>query len=170
MSLIGSMVTGFQGLRAEIGGAPAPWDDYWYGPIGSGSVAGIRITPENAKRLGTVVAAVAAKCRAIGTLPCFLYMDKADGKALAKSHPYFNLLFKRPNAMQTAFEFYEMLQGHVELRGNGYAELLTDSRGVVGEMVPMHPDRVTVEVLDNGRLRYRYNDPLTRTTRTLSRK
>lgn len=167
MSLISSMLTGFRGLRAEIGGAPAPWDDFWYGSVGAGSVSGMRVTPENAKRLGTVVAAVSAKCRAIGTLPCFLYRDMADGKALAKKHPYFSLLYKRPNSMQTAFEFYEMLQGHVELRGNAYAELLTDSRGVVGEMVPMHPDRVTVELLDNGRLRYRYNDPLTRTTRVL---
>ena len=167
MSLISSMVTGFQGLRADVGGSPAPWDDYWYGPVGARSSSGIRVTPENAKRLGTVVAAVSAKCRAIGTLPCFLFMDKDDGKSLAKKHPYFNLLWKRPNSIQTAFEFYEMLQGHVELRGNGYAEMMMDSHGVVGEMVPMHPDRVTPEVLDNGRLRYRYNDPLTGTTRIL---
>jgi HK97 family phage portal protein len=169
VSLISSMLTGFRGLRAEIGGAPAPWDDFWYGSVGAGSVSGMRVTPENAKRLGTVVAAVSAKCRAIGTLPCFLYTEVAgqDGKVLAKKHPYYNLLFRRPNSMQTAFEYYEMLQGHLELRGNAYSELLTDSRGVVGEMVPMHPDRVTPELLDNGRLRYRYNDPLTRTTRIL---
>lgn len=169
MSLISSMVNGFIGLRAEMGGAPAPWSDFWYGPAAQSASSGMRVSPDTVKRLGTVVAAVSAKARAMGTLPCFLYTDAPgnDGHMLAKKHPYFNLLHKRPNSIQTAFDFYEMMQGHLELRGNAYAELMTDSHGVIGEMVPMHPDRVTIEQLRNGMLRYRYNDPLTGNTRYL---
>ncbi len=163
-----TLLRGARGLRAELGGAPAPWDDYWYSAIGAPSVSGMRVSAESAKRLGTVIACVGAKARAIGVLPCFVYVDlPGGGKKIVKNHPLYKLLHYRPNSMQTAFEFYEMLQGHVELRGNGYAEILTSSRGEIGELVPMHPDHVKIEVLSDSTLRYQYSDPLTRTTRTL---
>jgi HK97 family phage portal protein len=162
------MIRGARGLRADLGGAPAPWDDYWYSPVGAPSVSGMRVSAESAKRLGTVIACVSAKARALGVLPCFIYMDlPGGGKQLVRKHPLFNLLHTCPNSMQTAMEFYEMMQGHLELRGNAYAEIMSSSRGIIGELVPMHPDHVQVELLSNGTLRYRYNDPLTRTTRTL---
>jgi HK97 family phage portal protein len=60
------------------------------------------------------------------------------------------------------------MQSHVELRGNAYAEKIPGPRGPVDQLIPMHPDRVTVEVLkDSGRLRYIYNDPLTGGNRVL---
>ncbi len=171
MSLVSSMVSGFQGLRADvggIGGAPAPWDDYWYSAVGSPSVAGMRITPDTVKRLSTVIACVSAKGRALGVLPCLIYVDlPGGGKKVVRNHPNFKLLHTRPNSMQTGFEYYQMMQGHIELRGNAYSEILTSSRGEIGELIPMHPDRVRVEVLSNGALRYQYSDPLTGTTRTL---
>lgn len=168
MSIAGRLLNGAYGLRADLGGAPAPWDDYWYGPVGMSSVSGMRVTAETSKRLGTVIAAVSAKSRAIGVLPCLIFVDMpGGGKQLVRNHPNFRLLHSRPNSMQTAFDFYEMMQGHLELRGNAYAEILSSSRGVIGELVPMHPDKVRVELLSTGRLRYIYSDPLTRTTRTL---
>jgi hypothetical protein len=87
------MVSGFQGLRADvggIGGAPAPWDDYWYSAVGSPSVAGMRITPDTVKRLSTVIACVSAKGRALGVLPCLIYVDlPGGGKKVVRNHPYF---------------------------------------------------------------------------------
>jgi HK97 family phage portal protein len=78
------------------------------------------------------------------------------------------VLYSRPNDHQTAFEFKQMMQAHVELRGNAYAEILPGPRGAVDQLIPMHPDRVTVEVLKpSGKLRYAYNDPLTNQTRRL---
>jgi HK97 family phage portal protein len=168
---LGSALLGFTGILADvggIGGAPAPWDDYWYSPLGAPSVAGMRITPDTVKRLSTVIAAVSAKGRALGVNPCLIYRDlSGGGKTIVRKHPNFRLLHDRPNDMQTAYEYFQMLQGHVELRGNAYSEILTSSRGVIGELIPMHPDRVHVEMLPNGTLRYQYNDPLTRNTRTL---
>jgi HK97 family phage portal protein len=168
---VGSALLGFGGLLADvagIGGAPAPWDDYWYSPIGSPSVAGMRITPDTVKRLSTVIAAVSAKGRALGVNPCLIYADlPGGGKTVLRKHPNFRLLHDRPNDMQTAYEYFQMLQGHVELRGNAYSEILTSSRGEIGELIPMHPDNVHVEMLPNGRLRYQYDDPLKRQVRTL---
>jgi HK97 family phage portal protein len=130
--------------------------------------SGMRISADSVKRLSTVIACVGAKARAIGVLPCLIYSDlPGGGKKVVKQHPLFAVLHSRPNSMQDAFEFYQMLQGHVELRGNAFAEILSDSRGVIQELLPMHPDRVRVEMLSNGRLRYVYNDPLTNQTRIL---
>lgn len=168
MAIVSTLVQGFNGLRAEVGGAPAPWDDFWYGPTGMPSVSGMRISADSVKRLSTVIACVSAKGRALGVLPCLIYTDlPGGGKKVVRDHPYFRLLHSRPNDLQTAFEFYQMLQGHVELRGNAYAEILTSSRGLIGELIPMHPDHVRVETLSTGRLRYIYNDPLTHNTRVL---
>lgn len=168
MSIAAYLVRGFQGLRADVGGAPAPWDDFWYSPVGAPSVTGMRISADSAKRLSTVIAAVTARGRSLGSMPCLIYTDiDGGGKKLVRQHPLFNVLHSRPNSLQTAYEFYQMQNGHVDLRGNGYAEILTSSRGIIGELVPMHPDRVRVETLSTGKLRYVYNDPLTNTTRTL---
>jgi HK97 family phage portal protein len=54
----------------------------------------------------------------------------------------------------TASEFWEMLMGHLCLRGNGYAYVERDAGEVVA-LWPLHPDRVTIEVSDR-RLIYVY--------------
>jgi HK97 family phage portal protein len=64
------------------------------------------------------------------------------------------VLHDQPNEQQTAMEFKDMLTGHVLLRGNGYAQILPGPRGPVDQLIPIHPDRVTVEKLPSGRLRY----------------
>lgn len=169
MSLIESISRGAFGLRADVSGTPAPWDDYWYNPIGAGSASGMRVTAESAKRLAIVIACVGAKARQLAMLPCKIYTDLAGGgKRVVANHPIYDVLYQRPNSQQTAFEFKQMMEGHVELRGNAYAEIVPGPRGPVDQLVPMHPDRVQVEVLrGSGRLRYIYNDPLTNQTRTL---
>jgi HK97 family phage portal protein len=169
VSMIDSITRGALGFRADVGGTPAPWDDYWYTPLGLASSTGMRITPETAKRVAAVLACVGIIARNLGMLPCKIYTDMPDGgKKLVDHHPVYDVLYSRPNDHQTAFEFKQMMQAHVELRGNAYAEILPGPRGAVDQLIPMHPDRVMVEVMKpSGRLRYVYNDPLTNSTRRL---
>lgn len=169
MSLIQNISRGAIGFRADVGGSPAPWDDYWYNPVGVASATGMRITPDTAMRVAAVLACVGLLARNIGMLPCKIYSETPDGgKKLVDHHPVYDVLYSRPNDHQTAFEFKQMMQAHVELRGNAYAEILPGPRGAVDQLIPMHPDRVTVEILKpSGKLRYTYNDPLTNQTRRL---
>jgi len=170
MGLIESVSRGALGLRADISGTPAPWDDYWYNPVGGNSASGIRITEASAKQVATVLACVGVIGRNLGMMPCKIYTEAPDGsKRMVDHHPLYDVLYSRPNDQQTAFEFKQMMQGHLELRGNAYAEILPGPRGAVDQLIPMHPDRVRVErIKSTGRLLYRYNDPLTGTTRTLA--
>lgn len=169
MSLIQSISRGAIGFRADVGGSPAPWDDYWYNPVGIASATGMRITPDTAMRVAAVLACVGLLARNIGMLPCKIYTETSDGgKKLVDHHPVYDVLYSRPNDHQTAFEFKQMMQAHVELRGNAYAEILPGPRGAVDQLIPMHPDRVKVEILKpSGKLRYAYDDPLTNQTRRL---
>ncbi len=169
MSLIGSIVIGGHSVRADAGGAPVPWSDFWYERVGHSASSGMRINPDTVKRIGTVLACVAAKSRQLAMLPCKIYTDiPGGGKRVVTDHPLYDVLYFQPNQFQTAFEFRQMMQAHVELRGNAYAEKIPGPRGPVDRLMPMHPDRVRVEMLSgSGRLRYIYNDPLTATTRTL---
>lgn len=169
MSLIESISRGALGLRADVSGSPAPWDNYWYEAVGSASSSGMRITEDSALTDPTVQACVGVIGKDVGMMPCKIYTESPDGsKRLVDNHPVYDLLYIRPNEQQTAFEFKQQMQGHLELRGNAYAEILPGPRGAVDQLIPMHPDRVTVERLKpSGRLRYLYNDPLTNQTRRL---
>jgi HK97 family phage portal protein len=169
VSFIESLSRGALGLRADVSGTPAPWDDYWYNPLGSASASGMRVTEASAKRDATVLACVGVIGRNLGMMPCRIYTEAPDGsKKAVNHHPLYDVLYSRPNSQQTAFEFKQMMQGHLELRGNAYAEIIPGPRGPVDQLVPMHPDRVHVErVKPTGRLRYVYNDPNTDKTRVL---
>jgi HK97 family phage portal protein len=70
----------------------------------------------------------------------------------------FRLLAKRPNRFQNPFEWREMLQGHLALRGNAYNQIITNAKGEVVELMPLHPDRIRLELLPSGEYRYRFTD------------
>jgi len=155
-------------FRADVSGAPAPWDDYWYRPIGAASASGLRVDANSAKRIAAVLACVGIIGRNIGMMPFRIYTDTANGeKRPVPNHPVYQMLATRPNARQTPFEFFQMMQGHVELRGNAYAEIIPGTRSAVEQLVPLHPDRTEIKQLQTGRLLYVYDDPVTKQKRTL---
>lgn len=147
--------------KSAAAGLPSPADDYWYQPYAVGSSAGMRVTPDSALRLSAVYGAVRAISETVAMLLPILYERTGDGKQRAYSHPLYSVLYRKPNPWQTAYEFWEMMQGHLELRGNGYAQILPSNTGdPVGALIPLHPDRMRVERLPGNdfRLRYRFRN------------
>jgi HK97 family phage portal protein len=63
---------------------------------------------------------------------------------------------KRPNAWQTAFDFYLLQAYWTALHGNGYARILSGNRGTMSQLIPLHPSRVKVDQLDDYSLRYQF--------------
>jgi HK97 family phage portal protein len=146
-------------LRA---GTPSPIDDYWYHPYGYGeaTASGIRVNPEQAMRLATVMACTYITARAMGMIPLKVYRRRPDGGSeVATNHPLFDVLYSSPNNWQTATEWRQMMQVHFELRGNAFSEIIPGPRGAVDQLIPLHPDLVSIETLGNGKLRYQYSDP-----------
>jgi HK97 family phage portal protein len=95
----------------------------------------------------------------MASLPIVLYRKRADGgKDRVIDHWLHTLLCRRPNRYQNPFEWREMLQGHLALRGNAYCQIITNPRGEIVELVPIHPDRVRMDLLRSGEFRYRVTD------------
>jgi HK97 family phage portal protein len=168
LNLISSIVEGALGLRADATGSPAPWDDVWYNnglAYGSSSSAGMRVSAETSKRLAVVWACLEARGRIPATMPCKIYKDlPGGGKKLLRKHPVYSLVATAPNSIQTPFEWFQMMQGHVDLRGNGYnKKLFGRTDAYPRELMPMHPDHVRVEIIEaTGKLKYIYSNPLTK--------
>lgn len=134
-----------------------PTDDFWYMPTGSPTAAGVMVSPEHALRLTIVYACVKVLAETVAQLPLILYRRLDRGKERATDHPLYWLIGRRPNVMQTSFEWREMMQGHLGLRGNGFSEILYSGNRVIG-LKPYHPDMVRVEDLHNGSWRYLVRD------------
>lgn len=73
----------------------------------------------------------------------------------AVGHSLRRVLTVKPNQWQTPGEFKRLLQTHLLVRGNAYALKVMLRRDVVA-LIPMNPDRVRAEQLDNGKMEYLY--------------
>ncbi|NCW85664.1 MAG: phage portal protein [Oxalobacteraceae bacterium] len=133
--------------------------DFWFEPVSIRSATGLRVSPDGALRLSAVYACVRILSETMASLPIVLYRKREDGgKDRVTDHWLYQLLCRRPNRYQNPFEWREMLQGHLALRGNAYCQIITNPRGEITELLPIHPDRVRVEVMRSGEFRYRVTD------------
>lgn len=123
---------------------------------GSVSKAGVAVTPGAALRVAAVYACVRIISGAVATLPLQLkrWVDTATRED-ASDHPLWKVISRKPNRWQTPSQFRRMQQAHILLRGNAYA-LIVRSMGRVLELVPMHPDQVKCEQLDDLSLAYTF--------------
>ena len=146
-------------LAADPNRVPrGPLDDFWYTPIGQLIGGAAAVSVSSAMSLSAVYACVRVISESVAQLPLILYRRKADGsKERATNHPLYNLFRYRPNDWQTSYEFVEMMQAHLELRGNAYAYIdASPTTGAIRALIPLHPDRVKLELLPNGDFRYRF--------------
>lgn len=124
------------------------------GAFGGATRSGASVTPETALSVGAVFACVRVLSEDVAKLPLILYRRTADGgKERASDHPLYRLTHDRPNEYQTAFEFREMMQAHLALRGNAYA-FITRVGGQVRELLPIPPDRVRPKLDDRWNVTY----------------
>lgn len=136
----------------------SPWGDFWFQPVGaSGGV--VRVTPDSALQITAVFACARVLAESFAILPFRLYRPKiGGGRQQVRDHWLYRLFAKAPNRWQTPHEWREMLQGHLALRGNAFCLIVEDGAGGISELLPLHPDRVKLEVLDDWGFRYVYTD------------
>jgi HK97 family phage portal protein len=108
------------------------------------TMAGVRITPDNAVTISAVWACLRYLSQTVAGLPWHVMRDGPNGASIvSKNTPDF-LIYKRPNKEWSSFQFRETLT-HWALRwGNGYAEIERDQAGRPFAMWPIHPERVQV--------------------------
>lgn len=126
-----------------------PLDDQNY-PMGEGVLrtqTGQYVGPESAMQVRAVYRCVALLAGIVGYLPLIIYRRLQDGgKERATSHPLFRLFQLGPNRWQTAEQWLKLVMAHLLLRGNSFNQIIPGPRGIVDQLVPLHPARVSVEV------------------------
>lgn len=119
---------------------------------GEATWAGIDVSAANALTVSAVFACTRVIAEDIGKLPFVVYQQSSDReRERATNSPFWRLIHDRPNSYQTSQQFREYLTASALLRGNGYA-LKTLVNGQVTELLPLHPDNVKPELLDNWEL------------------
>ena len=114
--------------------------------------------------LSAVWACVSLISGSIASMPLVLYRREPEGREKATEHPLFDVLRLRPNPVIPVVAFYEALVTSLLLRGNAYALITKDDDSRVRALWNLNPDRVSVEILKTGRLRYRVTTPSGQTT------
>lgn len=153
--------------RASPAGSGDTFDTYWDRYTYGASVAGLDVNPKTAEGLSAVYACVSSIAETVGSLPLIVYRRTDAGRERATEHPLYRLLHDQPNHYQTALEFRELLQRHLLLRGNGYAEIVWRPDGTPEALLPIHPERVTILRTQAGGLLYEVTDEGGRTRRLL---
>ena len=126
------------------------WDD---DDGGSRSSAGVRIDQNNAHTVAAVFACLRVIAETVAGLPLHILERTAGGgKRIARELPLYKQLHSQPNGWQTSFEWREQAVFHVGLWGDAFDELKA------GQIVPLHPSRMKIERVENGRLRYKYRE------------
>lgn len=146
-------------LRRYVAEDRSPWGRWWFEPVGVQTAGGMRVTADGSMQLSAVFACVRIIAQQFACLPFCLYKNTADGgKVQVTKHPIYTLIARRPNQYQNAFEWREMLAGHLALRGNAYNQIVSDSKGNITALIPLHPDRVRIQVYETGEYSYLYTD------------
>lgn len=120
------------------------------------SSAGFSVTADSAMRVSAFFACIRVLAETLASTPIVLYRRLPDGsKERATKHPLYHLVHRRPNDWQTNFEWREMSMAHLCLRGVAYSRIVSNNAGK-RQLVPMHPDHVRPEQMDNGSIAYEY--------------
>ena len=119
------------------------------------TASGKRVTPDTSLQSTAVYSCVKLLSETIASLPVTVIRKNKDGtKETLYDHPLYRLLHNTPNNVQTSYEFRELQQGYISLRGNAYAYKNVNGDGSIESLIPFHPDNVKPVLNDNGNVIY----------------
>lgn len=116
------------------------------------------VTPASAMTISAVWACVWLIARTIATLPLELKEEGAGRKKRADLE-LFEILRWQTNDVMTACSFWQFMIASLLLWGRAVARKIRRANGELIALDPLRPEFTTV-YRKNGRLRYRYDDPL----------
>jgi HK97 family phage portal protein len=120
----------------------------------------VRINPDTCIQSTVLLACARILSETIASLPIIVYRRTKDGhREYAKECPLNKVLGFSPNEWQTKFEWLEQLVFTTCIWGNNYTLVRSGQYGAVSLLHHLHPSRMKVERLENGRLKYTYADP-----------
>lgn len=137
--------------------APSRELETFFGSAPTGS--GVSVTPDTALAASAVLACVRVISESVASLPCHVYRRLEIGKERADGHPVYSVLHALANPEMTAFDFFEVMQASILLRGNAYAYVERDRGARVKALWPLRADQVRVERRADGWIWYVWTPP-----------
>lgn len=116
---------------------------------GGATATGLRVGETNAMSWTPLATGIRFLAESMASLPLHVYRRIERGKEFVESHPITRLV-TAPNPEMTWFEFVELMQTHIVLWGNGYAQIVWNALGEPIELWPLNPDRVQLKRTPRG--------------------
>lgn len=129
----------------------------WGGSFGtSQSVSGVQVNQQTALNATAILACVGMLAEDFAKLTPGIYRrdPRTGARVAANDHDLYSLLWQ-PNDWQNWFEFAEMMQFSLVMRGNAYAVIVRSARGAPVRLIPVNADWVALWESPNGALFYR---------------
>jgi len=123
---------------------------FWNNTSGASTDAGVSVNEEKSLQVSAVFACVKVISDTVASLPFNVYQPNQDGKGRSKviDHKLDKLFNKAPNKYMNAFDFKRLMQVHINLWGNFYAEIEYNGKNEVIGLHPIHPSRVNKVYID----------------------
>jgi len=145
--------------------APSSFEEW---VLGGRTRTGTVVTSESAMRVVAVLSCWRVLANAMSLMPLMFYRRVGDkGKERATNHPLYPVLRTRPNNWQHSVGWVKQGMMHLSGRGNAYWWKITSPLGIVEQLIPLHPDRMKIEMLGDYTLRYLYTNEMGREVRYL---
>jgi len=126
--------------------------DWLVNAFGQTSLSGELVSVDSAITVPAMYAAITIIAQDIAALPLILYRRLPRGKERATENPLYKLMHDQPNSEMTAYQFREIMLGHLIGWGNFYGQMLWNGRGEVEQIWPLHPGRMEVGRKDGQRI------------------
>ena len=135
--------------RPSAGSGRDPHDDFWYQKVSAPTAAGVAVTPETALKLPVAWNCLNVLSDTIATLPLQVFERLPGGaRRMVSTHPIATLL-------HDDYCLRKQMVWDLATVGNFFAELIMGTRGYADELRWLPPDRVTVQRLADGSIRYK---------------
>lgn len=129
--------------------------DRGFAPFSAHAVSGVEVNQLTALSATTVLAAVTMLCEDFAKLTPAIYRKNDDGsRTVAIDHELYLLLYQ-PNDYQNYFQFAEMMQFSLVMRGNAYAVRIRNGRGDTIKLIPVNADWCALWESPDGGIFYR---------------
>lgn len=147
MDVLARLLTG--GLQAAT---PGPADDFWYGPVGTMTAAGIKVDADGAKKLSAWYRGRDILATSLAMLPLHLYqrLPNDEGSDKATGHYLYDALHRKPHPQLAGDSFTWRRQAMFDLIDYGWSFDLIDVQPSYWGFRRLDPRLVTVEVIEDG--------------------
>lgn len=135
------------------GGTPGPTDDWWFGPAGTMTAAGIRVDAEGAKKISAWYRGRDILATSLAMLPLKLFARLPDdeGATPARNHALYDVLGRKPNPADDSFTWRRAKMQDLIDTGHAYSRI---GIGQDWTLTRLDPSKVTRKQTVSGRTIY----------------